>query len=202
MIEDKPNDGNIKRPARRSEPRLARRITEDYLHNSGLYYLQRFAAGSEHFRRVMMRKVDRSCRDHPDQDRATCEGLVGALVEKFLRAGLLNDEAYLTGSIASHRRRGLSSRAIAAKLAAKGVPAENIRSALKTDNSAQDDLAAALRQARRRRIGPFARPDGNISDQKAFATMARAGFDYETASRALQMKTADAEDIIATSGDR
>src|SRR5687768_1034793 len=97
-----------------------KKITETYLHNAGLYYLQRFSASSESFRRVMMRKVERSCRAHPEQDRAECARMVDELVRKFLGAGLLNDGQYAEAMVSTLRRRGLSSRAIQARLAARG----------------------------------------------------------------------------------
>jgi regulatory protein len=165
-----------------------------------LYYLQRYAASSSHFRRVMMRKVDKSCQFHKDQEREACAALVDALVEKFVRAGLLDDQSYLRGSINSMRRRGLSGRAIEAKLAAKGIAQSVVKTALQADETEKGqmnaDLIAALRLARKKRFGAFARPDGETPPEKAMAAMARAGFDYETARKALGMPREDAETLL------
>ena len=195
--ENKPSGAKIKPFAARKVPR---RITDDYLHNSGLYYLQRFAASSGHFRRVMARKIDRSCMAHVDQDREACIVKLDALVEKFQRAGLLNDEAYLAGSLTSLRRRGLSGRAIEARLSAKGVPIKDVKNALVERQTANPDadLVAALRLAQRKRLGPFAR-DGqeDAGKDKPLAALARAGFNYETANRALTTGRDTAEQLIA-----
>jgi regulatory protein len=143
----------------------------------------------------MLRKIDKSCMAHPDQDRAECAALVDALIEKFQRSGLLDDAGYLRGSVISLRRRGLSARAIEAKLAAKGLSHATIKSALAANaEEAQHDNAdfhAALRLARRKRLGPFGR-----ADEKALATLARAGFDYETAQRVLKCSLAEAEEHL------
>ncbi len=153
-----------------------KKITESYLHNSGLHYLQRFATGTENFRRVMMRKIDKSCRHHTDQNREDCIRMVDALIEKFTRSGLMNDDVYTSGKVASLRRRGLSARAIEARLQAKGVGREDVRRALAAleDSDGNDDFHAALRFARRRRLGPFAA--GKIKEpEKQMAAFARAG---------------------------
>lgn len=182
MTENKPKYLKGKPQSRERKP--PKKITADYLHNSGLYYLQRFAASSAHFRRIMMRKIDKSCMAHPEQDKETCKALLDNTVEKFIRSGLLDDGAYLRGSVESLRRRGLSARAIEAKLAAKGVPQSQVRQALgERDGEDNDaDFEAAVRFAQRKRLAAKGDP------AKAMAAMARAGFDYETARRALDYK--------------
>lgn len=185
MSEDKPKYLKSKPQSRERKP--PKRVTADYLHNSGLYYLQRFAASSAHFRRVMMRKIEKSCMAHPDQDKEACKALLEDVVSKFVRAGLLDDGAYLRGSVESLRRRGLSARAIEAKLAAKGVPQTQVRQALNERDGEDDDaeFEAALRFAQRKRLTAKGEP------AKVMAAMARAGFDYETARRALDYKAED-----------
>jgi regulatory protein len=171
-----------------------KKITENYLHNSGLHYLQRFATGTENFRRVMLRKVERSCRHHPEQNREACAQLVEALIEKFSQAGLLDDKSYTNAAVASLRRRGESSRAIAARLRAKGLPADAVREALDTGDS-DDDFHAALRFARRRRLGPFAAGRAK-APEKQMAAFARAGHGYEIAAKVLRMERDEAEQAL------
>lgn len=173
-----------------------RRITPDYLHNAGLAYLQRFAASSGHFRAVMMRKIDRSCRHHTDQDKDACAKQLESLIERYVSAGLLDDAGYTRGAVTSLRRRGLSARAIQFKLTAKGVGSDMIADAV--EEHGEDDLMAALRLARRKRIGPFrVKPDDH--PDKAMAAMARAGFGYDTARRALNMDPDEAQAILGES---
>jgi regulatory protein len=195
MTDNKAEAVNIKPP---------KKITADYLHNAGLYYLQRFAASSLHFRRVMMRKIDRSCHYHTDQDKAACTALLDALIDDFKRSGLLDDAAYVQGSVASLRRKGLSARAIEARLAAKSVAAHDIRASLArhADHAGDpdQDFIAALRFARKKRIGPFGHAPADEEDgthqDKAMAAMARAGFSYETARKALATRRDDADNIL------
>jgi regulatory protein len=147
-----------------------------------------------------MRAFTISSVSPPVQDRDACIAMVDALIEKFQRAGLLNDESYLRGSITSLRRRGLSARAIEAKLAAKGLRQGDIKAGLLADEAetgaADADLTAALRLARKKRIGPFLRQDVQADGEKAMAALARAGFDYETARKALGMSLGEAEEVL------
>ncbi len=150
---------NIKRGKPRGEKKPPKKITEKYLYNSGLAYLQRFPSSTPHFRRIMGRKIDRSCNYHKDQDRETCARLLDTTVETFVRQGLLNDAAYLQGMVNSLRRRGLSTQAILAKLGQKGMGQDDVLKAVRAydeDHSLADpDLAAAVMLMRRKRIGPF-----------------------------------------------
>ncbi len=207
-LQDKPDSAGIKTPPKndkRPAKRPPRKITATYLHNAGLYYLQRFAASSGQFRRVMQRKIDNSCRAYPEQNAEECRKLLDTLIETFLRSGLLNDEMYATGAIRSLRQRGLSTRAIMARMTVKGVPAALIQKTLQEiDGSAEGNanLIAAVRHARRRRIGPFLPPDKQVDDQtrnKHMSAMARAGYDFETARRVLAMGKDEAEDLIVSS---
>lgn len=172
-----------------------RKITPDYLHNSGLAYLQRFASSTGNFRSVMMRKVDRSCRAHPEQDREACAEMVEDLIAKFLRAGLLDDTGYVRGAVGSLRRRGLSSRAIQARLAAKRLDASLVAGALTEHET--DDFMAALRLAQRKRIGPFsAHPDRDEGQRnREMAALGRAGYDYGIVMKLLSMT---AEEALST----
>ncbi len=174
-----------------------RRVTAEWLHNAGLYYLQRFASSRSNFKRVMMRKIDRSCRAHADQDREGCVALLDAAIEKFAALGLLDDDAYTRASVTSLRARGLSSRAIQAKLESRGIDTGTIKEKLATSGSGEinhDELAAALRLCRKRRMGSFTARTAN--NEKSLAALARAGFSYDIAQKALQTERNEAEEIL------
>ncbi len=189
MQQNNADTRNIKRGKR-----PPKKITERYLHNAGLAYLQRFAASSGHFRTVMMRKIDRSCRHHTDQDRTQCIETLESLIEKFLHAGLLDDEAYTRGMVHSLRRRGLPARLITAKLQQKNVPSGLIKSAL--EENGDSDLLAAVRFARRKKLGPYDHDNKKPYD-KSLAAMGRSGFGYDIARKTLEMSPEEAENILS-----
>ena len=165
-----------------------KKITADYLHNSGLYYLERFASSTENFRRVMKRKIDKSCFIHQDQNRDDCLKLLEALVEKFQRLELLDDDRYTAMLVNAKRRAGKSERYIKNHLSQKGVANSLISKALETyenENDGSDDYDAALIYARKKRIGPY-RGSKESNAKKELSSLARAGFSYEIAKKIIE----------------
>lgn len=174
-----------------------KKATPERLEKSALFYLERFASSSENLRRVLMRRVEASAREH-GTDREEGAQFIDTLIERYQRAGLLDDAAYAEARVASLHRRGLSDRAIAMKLRQKGVPGdlidqslENLREELAADG-VDPNWEAAMNYAKRRRIGPFrqtARPENRERDM---AALGRQGFDYQTARAIVDAET-DAE---------
>lgn len=191
---------NIKPRKGRREKKPPKKITEKYLYNSGLAYLQRFPASTPHFRRIMGRKIDKSCNYHKEQEREACIAMLDSTIAQFERMGMLNDEAYLSGMINSLRRRGLSKQAILSKLGAKGMGQSVVLETLQRhdeENGAENpDLAAALLLARRKKLGPYRRSD-EADRNKELAALARAGFGFDIAQKALSMAPDEAEEIIS-----
>ncbi|GJL85367.1 MAG: hypothetical protein DHS20C02_11420 [Micavibrio sp.] len=197
-------DRDSKRNSKPDRPakRVPKKITETYLHNSGLYYLQRFAAGKAHFRSVMLRKVRKSCMHHEDQDFDACAALVNQLADKFEQTGLLDDAAYVRGMVTSLRRRGLSQRAIVAKLAQKGIEQDTTLHALGAHDrdfapggDSDAEKRAALIFCRRKKIGPFA-TNGKKTHEQFMATLARAGFSFDTVRFVLNIDQEESQNIL------
>lgn len=192
---------NIQMESRKpkQKAKAPRKITPQHLENVALYYLQRYASSSGNLRRVLMNRVRRSCQFH-DMDPEAPSQQVEALIVRYQKSGLLNDTVYAQGRVSSLRRQGLSQRNIAEKLRAKGLEAADIRAALAQHNAenGQDsttdaDLAAAVIFCRRKKIGPF-RKSASLPDvqaRKDLAALARAGFSFDIAKKALAIKETD-----------
>lgn len=194
-----PNKQQKNKP--RQQKKIPKKITETYLHNAGLYYLQRYAASSGHFRTIMLRKVRRSCMHHKDQDFEECAALVDKLVEKFHASMLLDDDSYIRAMVSSLRRKGLSSKAVLQKMQVKGVPSEQTKKYLEQHDkefcepSENPDLKAAIIFARKKRLGPFAKEEAP-EPQKILAKFARAGFSFDISRHVMNMGLQDAEDLL------
>ncbi|WP_145733177.1 regulatory protein RecX [Nitrospirillum pindoramense] len=187
------------RPAtgRSAARRGPKRVSAAYLERAALHYLERFAASTASLRRVLMRKVEMSAAAH-GTDRTQGAEWVEALIARYQQSGLLNDRVYAEGRVASLHRRGGSTRTIRQKLAAKGVDAGLVDAALDELDGAEEgstDLRAAHAYARRRRLGPFraGEEERAAKRDKDMATLARAGFDFDTAARVID--AADPDDI-------
>lgn len=180
--------------------RAPRKIDARYLENAALYYLQRYASSSQNLRNILARKIRRGC-EHHGQDPDDFLPLLPPLIERYRHAGLLDDGVYAEGRASALRRQGLSRHVITQKLLQKGVSARDIDAALdRIDASAAEsagdscddlqarDLAAARILARRKRLGPWRRrPLETPRDaQKEMAALARAGFSFDIARRALE----------------
>lgn len=197
---------NKNAPQGKRNKRKPRKITASYLHNAGLFYLQRYSSSAENFRTVMKRKIDRSCRFHDDDNRDEYLKLLDDLIINFTRSGLLDDQAYARAQVISLRRKGFGARAICARLKAKGLSLPLIKEMLETEENENNatDFKAALRLIQRRRLGPFRRESLEDDDEdqarkrrnRELAALARAGFGYNIAGKVLSLEIEEVEDLL------
>jgi len=168
--------------------RPPKKATSTHLGNVALWYLQRFAASADSLRKILMRRVEKSARAH-GTDREEGATFVEDIIARFRASGLLDDKVYAEGRTLGLHRRGISTRGIRARLAAKGVGADDIDAALATlgDLTAEPDLTAAIAYARRRRLGPWRQGDDREERrERDLAALARQGFGYDTARRVIE----------------
>lgn len=178
----------------KTERKPPKKISKKYLENAALHYLQRYATSTENLRRVLMRKVKKSCTFHQTSidDFAP---LVEDLITRYTAVGLVDDVVFARARTTSLRRKGLSTQSITAKLQTKGLTRAQIEAALETVDEDQEDpeMAAAIIHARRKKLGPWRKkPLTDPKDsQKELAAMGRAGFSYEIARAVLQSPEED-----------
>jgi regulatory protein len=180
--------GQGARPAR-----APRRITPDYLQRAAMHYLERYSAPAAQLRRVLARKIALSCRHH-GEDPAAHAAALDDVVSRCIGSGLVDDQRFAEARAATLRRRGRSARAVAATLTAKGVGRELAARASSVGD--EEELTAARKAARRKRLGPWSRGDRAVSRQKDLAAMARAGFSITVARAVID----GAEDEDANGG--
>jgi regulatory protein len=168
-------------------------IGPEILERWALGYLGRYASSAENLRRVLIRRARKHAPAAAQQARAE----IDAIVARYRESGLLDDAAYAAARVASLHRRGGSLKAIRARLAGKGVPAEVAAEAVSgfRENAPDPDIAAACAFARRRRLGPFRR--GTADRQRELATFARAGFSRRVAEAVLACGDVEAVEALA-----
>ena len=191
--------------------RLPKAITERYLYNSALAYLSRFAASTEHLKQVMIRKIERSCLYHKNQNKEECLSLLHITIKKLEDLGLLDDIGYARGMMNSLLSRGQSLNSIKQRLKNKGLSHDIITLVIEeyTDESDKDlDIQSALTLLKRKKIGPFGHSyntddTNDESDgfqkktlEKNLATLARAGFSYNLSRNVLSMSTEEAYAVL------
>lgn len=186
-LHDTPNRNRRRRP---------KPVTAERLRKVALHYLERYASSSENLRRVLLRRIDTSVRLH-GTDRGEAEVWVVDIIARLSQAGLLDDRAYAEGRARSLHRRGTARRRIAAMLRQKGVGNGDIAAALRAvaDDEAAADLNAAIRFARRRRLGPWRDPALRAERrERDLAALARAGHSLDLAYRIVDAETTNALD--------
>ena len=192
-------DRRMTEPAapQKSRAKPPRRISAQSLENSAVYYLQRYDSTAENLRRVLTRKVRRAAM-HPEAtvDAAEAATWIAAVVAKMRRLGYVDDTRTATAKARGLLAKGAPPATIRRHLTLAGAGEDAIAAALAEltgDTRTETDLTrtAAVTLARRKRLGPYrAEADRPDRRQKDMATLARAGFDFETARRVI-----DAPDV-------
>lgn len=183
------------RPARKPP----RRVSANSLENAALAYLERFDSTAANLRRVLERKVRRAAA-HPEAtvDPAQAAAWIDAAVAKMVRLGYVDDRRTARAKAESLFRRGLAPAMIRRRLALLGAPEDAVSEALEAvAETAEGDatLAAAVTLARRKRLGPFGKPELRAERRdRDLAALGRAGFDWETARRVID--AASAHDLV------
>ncbi len=170
------------------EPRLPRPLDAAGLESLALGYAARFATTSTRLHRYLTRKL----RERPWE--GTTQPDPQALIDRLTALGYVNDEAWASMKTRDLGQRGYGARRINQALGAAGIKPDSARAHAATD----PPLAAAIRFAKRRRLGPFTREP--ITDpakrQKQLAAMLRAGHGLDTARLILAQPSAEAAEAL------
>ena len=195
-----PAPGGKRRRNRRPPPKISPADFE----RAALRHLQRFPCSAEGLRAVLLRRSKRS-HTHHGGDLAEAESIIEATVVRMAALGFVDDRRYGRALVRSLRARGGSLRRVAARLYAKGIASPLRDELLEEVRAPQAELEAARTYARRRRLGihrPLAghgrsqepekiektendREAENTQRQRDLGALARAGFGFDIASRAL-----------------
>jgi regulatory protein len=147
-------------------------LDESRLNELALRYVGRYSTTRAKLRSYLARKIRERGWDGaraPDCAR---------IADRFAEQGYVNDAAYALAKSEALTGRGYGKRRVLEKLRAAGVAEEDGTAA--REHAEAEAVAAALRFAKRRRIGPFAA--AAIRDprerEKALGAMIRAGHGF------------------------
>ena len=159
-----------------TRPRQRPPLTGESLNELALAYVGRFATTRAKLASYLKRKLRERGWDGASQPD------VETLVSRFAASGLVDDAAFALSKSRSLSERGYGAGRLRHSLRAAGV--EEADSLAARELADEQAVEAALRFARRRRIGPFAgaeaAPDRQARE-KALAAMVRAGHGFELA---------------------
>ena len=162
-------------------PTGPRPVTASFLRNAALHYVSQRASSTAMLRQTLERRAKRRLATRSLE--AETQAMIDAAVGELVALGLVDDARFAETRTATLASKGLPRARIAQGLRAKGVAREQIAQALGDDI---DELAQARRFVARKRLGPLRR--GGMTPEtrrKDLAVLARAGFAFAIATRAL-----------------
>lgn len=116
------------------------------------------------------------------------------IVERLASLGYVDDAQYALSKARSLTGRGYGPRRVSQSLHAAGIGEEDGEAA--RELAGKESVEAALRYARRRRIGPFASEAADpAARERALAAMIRAGHSFGLSKAILSMKRGEEVDI-------
>lgn len=174
-------------PKTKRVPRAdASKLSEESLREAALRYLDRQDGSVEQVRRSLQRRIARFC-----EESTKAEALLATerVLTRLQDARILDDERFALGFAQGQRRRGGSTLYVRQKLVARGLPQLHIEAALESTNNDQEhnEEASAAIYVRKRRLTERYDLNDPAQRQKALATLARRGFSFEIARRALKL---------------
>ncbi|HEY4105406.1 MAG TPA: RecX family transcriptional regulator [Polyangiaceae bacterium] len=178
---------NFSEKAREARPPNVSRAGLDA---AALRYLERFDCSSTKLARVLAERLAKAARAGVDV--AEAKVFVAELLERYQASGLIDDRRFAQNFAARQRDRGASRRMIEQKLRQRGISSELSRQILAVPDSRESELEAARAYARKRRLGPHRKPElRETNRRKDLMALARAGFDFDTAARAIGHSSLD-----------
>lgn len=160
------------------------KLTCEALREAALRYLDKQDASVDQLRRVLERRI---VRYGDEASRPSALRAIEEILARLKASRVLDDDRFARGLAESQRRRGASLPKVRQKLRARGLGEEEMAAALESlsDNEDLSDDASAQIYARKRRL----RERYDLKDpkqrEKALASLARQGFSFDVARRAL-----------------
>lgn len=172
-----------------------KKVTPTYLDNYAAWYLERYNGSTQKLRQKLQSKLFLSIQEY-GTDRQEAEAWIETLLQDYQKKGWLNDRDYAQRQAELLYRKGNSVILIRQKLKGKLLSDPDIEHALswlRTEISGDQDYAAALRYAKRRRLGAFALPHKREQlAEKHYNSLRRTGFSHDLAVKILAFETEEA----------
>jgi regulatory protein len=174
-------------------PKRPPNVSRAGLEAAALRYLERFDCSTARLKKVLSERVSKAARAGVE-DAASAPAIIEQILERYQSSGLIDDQRFAQNFADRQRDRGASRRMIEQKLRVRGISSELVQQVMPRAESAKTELEAAQAYARRRRLGPHRKPDVRAAfRQKDLMALARAGFDYDTATRVVGNSSSEDE---------
>ncbi len=172
------------------KPLSVKKISEKRLMNIAVYYLSKYESSAENLRKILENRVKKDVlkgAEPEENSHQWIENILKNLKEK----NYLNDERFTQNRVKKYLDAGKSEKFIRLKLLQAGVDIELQNDIIKNHYSENPDkeLQAACRLVKKKKLGHFRLEKKSQNDyKKDLAVLARAGFSFSIAKKALETK--------------
>ena len=160
-------------------------------------YIEKYTPSKQQLRTYLIKKYLRA--KIPNTNKKNIIDLIDIVLRDLEKSKYINDQFYSQSKAKSLIQRGSSINKIRNYLMSKGVNdkyVKNIIDEIKENNQDQD-FFSAIKICKKKRIGP-SRNESNrpLFFKKDIGVLARAGFDFETSKKVLDLENEEYSKII------
>jgi regulatory protein len=183
------------KPSSINEQRASKRLDQSSIEAKALAYLDKFDASASRLKRVLEDFVKRRAAEQ-EVEAGPYLQIVRDVLERYQQNGLIDDRRYAAAMARGLLERGASRQAVKAKLHGRGISTSVIDDVVRElGTQGGDELSAARALVRKRRLGNL-RPEAERREsyRRDLGILARAGFDFDTAKRALSVEGVEGDE--------
>ena len=171
--------------------------TIEEIRNFAYSYLEKYSPSKQQLKTHLFKKIVK--KKQKISSKKEIFNLIDSVIFSLVDQKLLSDKYYSDAKSKAFLRKGYSLNKIRYSLIKKGIDAKYIKDSISKikENESEPDFFSAIKVCKKRRIGPN-REESNRSlfYKKDISILARAGFDFETSKKVLELEKEDYLKII------
>jgi len=163
--------------------------TVDEMRNFALNYIEKYAPSKQQLKTYLLKKY--LSFKNSSVNKSSISDLITVVLNDLEQSKFINDKFYSNSKAKNLIQRGSSINKIRNYLIQKGISDKYVRETLADikNNNEDQDFFSAIKICKKKRIGP-AREESNRSlfYKKDIGILARAGFDFETSKKIMDIE--------------
>ena len=163
--------------------------TVDEMRNFALNYIEKYAPSKQQLKTYLLKKY--LSFKNSSVNKSSISDLITVVLNDLEQSKFINDKFYSNSKAKNLIQRGSSINKIRNYLIQKGISDKYVRETLAEikNNNEDQDFFSAIKICKKKRIGP-AREESNRSlfYKKDIGILARAGFDFETSKKIMDIE--------------
>ncbi len=172
-------------------------VTVEEMRNFSYSYIEKYAPSKQQLRTYLLKKYLKV--KIPEVNKKNITDLIDVVLSDLENTKFINDKFYSNSKAKSLLQKGSSINKIRNYLFTKGISDKFIVETINKikDNNEDQDFFSAIKICKKKRIGP-SREENNrtLFYKKDLGILARAGFDFETSKKVMDLKKDDYIKII------